>query len=233
MRYINYIFILLFLVGCSSTKELTGNSSQPTKFVFKKSMVFSETAISNLKSKQDSLIDAMASPKGKDSLMNKQLKAIQMTDFLTQTPDSEIYIEVQNDSVWRYKKQKGEMIGDYVMIPKSSGILHYYDRSKSVNYRKHDLFGGNGKYEVSEDRNDRKEIKGFDCFKLTLVKYEEEENDFGNTIYEMYVTEQIDLPVHSVINLGKFVPKTFPMEIKITEENFDGMAEMYEIVEIE
>ena len=232
MKHITHILIFLFLAGCSSTKELAKNNTQHTKFVFKKSMVSSETGILNFESKHDSLIDAMVSPEGKDSLMNKQLKALQMTDFLTQTSDTEIHIEVQNDSVWRYKKLKGEMIGDYVMIPKDNGILHYYDRSKSINYSKSDLFGGNYEYEVSVNRKDRKEIKGFNCFKLTLVRFDEE-SDFGNTIYEMYVTDQINLPIHSVINVGKFLPETFPMEIKLFEEKLPGLVEQYELIEIE
>ena len=58
-----------------------------------------------------------------------------------------------------------------------------------MNYRKYDLFGGNNEYKISEDRNDRKEIKGFDYFKLRLVNIDEE-SDLGNTIYKMYVTDQ-------------------------------------------
>ena len=195
-------------------------------------MVFSENGISNLKLRQDSLIDAMVNPNGKDSLMNKQLKELQMTDFITQRSETEIHVEVQNDSVWRYTKQKGEMIGNYLLILKNSGILHYFDKTKSVNYRKYDLFRKNDEFEIFTDRKDRKEIQGYNCFKLRLVKFDEE-SDFGNTIYEMYVTEEIDLPVHSVINMGEFIPNTFPMEIRVSEEKLTGMADLYELIEIE
>ena len=219
MRHINYILIFLFLVGCSSTKKMTKNNSKPTKFVFKKSMVSTQNGISTLKSKQD-------------SLMNKELMEIQTTDFLTQTPETEIHIEIQNDSIWRYAKQKGKMIGNYFMIQKNIGTLNYYDKSKSVNYRTYDLFAQNHEYEISENREDRKQIKGFNCFKLTLVKIDKQ-SDLGNTIYEMYVTEKIALPLHSVINLTKLVPNTFPMEIKVSEENLSGMTELYELKTVE
>jgi len=195
-------------------------------------MVTSQSGISDLKSKTDSLIDVTYNPKGKDSLMNKRLKEMQMTEFLAQTPETEIYVEVQKDSIWRYTKQNGAMIGDYFMIQKNSGILNYYDKSKSVNYRKYDLFSQNQEYEIIENKKDRKEINGFDCFKLKLVKIDKE-SDLGNTIYEMYVTDQIDLPIHSVINLTKLVPNTFPMEIKVSEEKLSGMAELYELIGIE
>jgi len=194
-------------------------------------MISTQSGISNLKSKQDSLIDTTYNRNGKDSLMNKKLKGIQITNFLTQTPETEIYIEVQDDSIWRYTKQKGKMIGDYFMIKKDSGILNYYDKSKSVNYRKYDLFTQNHEYVVSENRKDRKKIKGFDCFKLTLVKIDKE-SDLGNIIYEMYVTDGIELPIHSVLNLTKLIKNTFPMEIKVSEEKLSGLTELYELIEI-
>ena len=232
MKHINYILILLIFVGCSSTKKLTENNAEPTKFVFKKSMVFTQSGISDLKSKTDSLIDAAYKPNGKDSLMNKKRKEMQMTEFLTQTLDTEIYVEIQHDSIWRYTKKNGKMIGDYFMVQKNNGILYYYNKSKTINYRKYDLFAEKHEYEIIENRKDRKEIKGFACYKMTLIK-KDNESDLGNTIYEMFVTEQINLPLHSVVNLTKLVANTFPMEIKVFEEKLSGMAELYELIKIE
>ena len=74
------------------------------------------------------------------------------------------------------------------------------------------MFAINHQYEIIENRKDRREIKGFNCYKLTLIK-KDTENNLGNTIYDMYVTDQINLPVHSVFNLTKLFPNTFPMEI--------------------
>lgn len=232
MKHINYILIFLFLVGCSSTKKLKENNSKPTKFVFKKSMVSSQSGISNLESKMDALIDVTYKPNGKESLTNKKLKEMQMTEFLTQTPEAEIYVEIQNDSIWRYTKQKGKMIGDYFMIKKNSGILNYYDKSKSINYKKYDLFAHNDEYQIVKNPKDKKFIKSLECYKLTIIK-KDKESALGNTIYEMYVTEQIELPIHSVVNLTKLIPNKFPMEIKIWKEKLSGMSELYELIEIE
>ncbi len=73
---------------------------------------------------------------------------------------------------------------------------------------------------------------GFKCYKLTLIK-KDTKSDLGNTIYEMYVTDRIKLPPHSVINLTKFIPNKFPMEIKVWNEKLSGIAELYKLIEIE
>ncbi|CAL2101503.1 conserved hypothetical protein [Tenacibaculum sp. 190130A14a] len=219
-----YLFILIFfsLVSCSSTKKLTENSTKPTKFVFKESMVSIQTGISDLETKT----------KGKDSLLNKKLNGIKMSQLLLKKPNTEIYVEIENDTVWRYTKQEGIMIGDYFMIQKNTGVLHYYDKSKSINYKKYDLFAKNHEYEIIENREDVKEIKGFKCYKLTLIK-KERESDLGYTKYEMYVSDQIELPIHSVINLTKFMPNTFPMEIRISNGDFSGVTQLYELIKID
>ncbi|TCP22369.1 hypothetical protein EV195_11218 [Tenacibaculum skagerrakense] len=219
MKHINYILLLLILTSCSTSKKLTEVNSRPTKFVFKKSMFFSINRTIEFKPKTD-------------SLTNKETKKLQKSEFLTQTPETEIHIEIKNDSIWRHIALNGKMIGDYLMVQKSNGILNYYDKSKTVNYKKYDLFAKNQKYEIIENRKDRKKINGYDCYKLTLIK-KDINSDIGNTIYKMYVTNRIELPIHSVVNLTKLVSNTFPMEIIISEKNLSGISEKYELIRIE
>ena len=205
--------------------------SQPTIFVFKKSIVASPEASSNLILKRDSLIDVTSQPNGKDSLINIKLKDHQMVELLTKSPPIEIIVEVQNDSIWRHSEQSGNMIGDFILLQKNKGILNYYDKSKSVKYREFDLFAFNDSYEVIEDRSSKKIINGFYCYKLTLIK-KNSQSDLGNTKYSMYVTNEIDLPIHSVINLTKLVPNTFPLEISVSEEKLPGLVEHYILSEM-
>jgi L-rhamnose isomerase len=218
MKHINYILLILILTSCSTSKKLTEVNSLPTKFVFKKSLFFSINGTIEFKPKTDSLI-------------NKETKKLQISELLTQTPETEIHIEIKNNSIWRHIERNGKMIGDYFMIQKSNGILNYYDQSKTVNYKKYDLFAKNHKYEIIENRKDRKKINGFDCYKLTLIK-NDIVSDLGNTVYEMYVTHQIKLPIHSVINLTKLVQNTFPMEIIISGKNLSGISEKYELIKM-
>jgi ABC-type antimicrobial peptide transport system permease subunit len=95
----------------------------------------------------DKMINVVKTQKDK----HRKFKEMQMTEFLTQTPETEIYVEIHNDSIWRHTKQNGKLIGDYFMIQKNNGILNYYDKSKSVNYKKYDLFAQKNKYEIIEN----------------------------------------------------------------------------------
>lgn len=205
---------------------------QPTRFVFQKSIVATAKASSNLIFKQDSLIDEIYHPNGKDSLTVKKLKELQMEELFTRSPQTEIIVEVQNDSIWRHTRQDGTMIGDFLLLQKNSGVLNYYDKTKSVNYRKFDLLALQDSYDVIEDRNNTKLIKGFICHKLILIR-KNSQSDLGDTMYSMYVTNQIDLPIHSVTNLSKLIPHTFPLEISVSEENLPGLVEHYILTEME
>jgi hypothetical protein len=192
-------------------------------------MIYSKSGFMNFKSKMDSVIKANFNQNEKDSLLDKKL---QLTELLTNTHETEIHIEVLNDSIWRHTKEKGKMIGDYFMIQKNNGILHYYDKSKFLNYKKHNLFENKKEYEVIENKKKLRKIKGFDCFKLILIR-KNKESDLGNTIYEMYVTNEINLPIHSVINLNKLFENIFPMSIKIAQGKLSGITEYYELIKIE
>jgi hypothetical protein len=232
MKNIKFIIIFLVLTGCFSVKKTANKSFIPKAFVFNKSIVSSEDGVSKLKSKQDSVIDRVYPLNGKDSIVNMSLKKIKMTDFLTITPTTEILINIKNDSIWRYRKQNGKMIGDFFLIDKNKGILSYFDKSKTINYKNHNLFSHDDKYQILEDKTDKKNIQGFECYKLEVIKIDKK-SDLGNTNYEMYVTNEIELPVHSVINLTKFIPNTFPLEIKVREEKLPGIIEFYQLIKVE
>jgi len=64
----------------------------------------------------------------------------------------------------------------------------------------------------------------------------QEEDDFlmqiGDTIYEMYVTKEIGLPVHALLNFTKDFSEFFPLEVRIWEENLKGSQDVFEIKEI-
>ena len=61
---------------------------------------------------------------------------------------------------------------------------------------------------------------------------DDEPFNFGNHIYEIYVTEEIKLPSHSLF-LVNFGVGGFPMSIASYYKYLPGIVARYEVVEIE
>ncbi|WGH75601.1 hypothetical protein P8625_00115 [Tenacibaculum tangerinum] len=223
------VVMILLLNGYVAVAQTNKKLNSYNHFIFKKSMQISQEGLSNFQQKQDSLIDSEYPLGEKDSLINKKLKSLNLINIFKKTSDIEIHVEYTNDSIWRYKKQNGEMIGDYLMILKEKGILHYYDKTKQHLYNKYNLFNKKYEYVVIKDLENRKIIQGFDCFFLKLIR-KDPESDLGNTIYEMYVTNEIELPLHSVLNINEYLENTFPVEVKIFEGKLSGIAETIKLV---
>jgi hypothetical protein len=231
-----YLFIFLVSWAHLFAKDIADTGKLiPSNFIFKKYMIVTEKGISNFISNLDSMARKIGKPEVTDSALDAIKESVPgFFDLVAENNESTLHLEIRNDSMWRYEKQKGSMIGDYYMMQKNSGVLHYYNKARSLNYNKVDLFAKKTEFEITENRNDRKIIKGYSCFKMTLVEKSitEEAEDFGNTIYEMYVTDQIKLPVHSVVYLSRLIPDLFPMEVKIMGERFAGITEVYELIEV-
>lgn len=234
MKLTFFSFSVLFLMGCTVAKNASNTSFIPKKLVFENYSV-SEKQDAVQISKQNDFIDSLYDPSGEDSLENRALKEITFSNLWSETPATKLILEIVNDSIWRHIRQDGIMIGDYTMILKSnSGIIHYYNKSKQFNYRNYDLFENRMEYkfEMNINRNDRKIILGYDCYKLILVR---RDNDIsmGNTTYEMYVTDKIDLPAHSVAFGIDLQPGLSPLEVSIKESFLPSVTEVYRLIEIE
>jgi hypothetical protein len=76
------------------------------------------------------------------------------------------------------------------------------------------------------DKEDQKEILGYQCYKVTYSEPADLEDEFefvaGNKIIEMYVTENIRSPFHPTVKNPKILEQFFPMEIIDYYENFRG-----------
>ncbi len=216
-------------------------NSDFSKITFKSQLLVTESGLNNFIEKVDSLTpsvqDEILVPEGQyDSIRNSSEFKKMMGDFhrksLMESTPTEIVIEIINDSIWRHQRQNGKIIGDYYLIKKDDAFLYYYDKSRTINYKKYDLLETKDSYKIIKNESDRKIIMGFDCFKLTLIK-EVNTLGLGDSIYDMYVTSEIDLPAHSILNLSKLIPGFFPLEIKVRSEKLSGFVEDYELIKIE
>lgn len=168
-----------------------------------------------MQSKQNFVIDA----KDGDEQYKRQLKDALSEIFKMQKQQREFHIEVQKDSIWLYTFSQGQNVSSKFMIIKNDGVLHFYDSSGKILHNMHNLFTDENKFILKEDRSDSKLILGYNCHKLILTIIDPE-SDLGDTIYEMYVTNEIDFPVHAVLNIAALIPKSFPLHIKISEKNY-------------
>lgn len=230
MRKASYFVVLFFLISETSGKPIADTSrSGPRSFVFKKYDITTEKGIENFALTIDSMSKAETGTPLNDSLLQIIKSTFPEVMAMIQEKENKLIVEVRNDSIWRQVVDSTTMIGDFQMVLKDRGVLYFYNKDRTFNYNRHDLFADSAKYKVLENKNDRKTIMGFDCFKLRLIM-EHDESMPGSTIYEMYVTDKIKLPVHAVLNIGILIPDLFPLEIRIREENLNGLEEVYEII---
>lgn len=237
MKKILFIFLVV-LYACTSTKDLSkkgdGNIS---KLVFRHYWEISEEGVESFNTLQDSLFAQLESEIELDSTRLELARQFSLAEIFKATPESEIHIEVNQDTIWRFQIQNGDIIGDFFRVDRTKGILYYHakvDRNKI--YYQSNLFERGGEYYCQEYPNDRKEILGFSCFKVIIRQKEQREGEIpltaGDTIYEMYVTRDIKLPVHALFNFTKDFSEFFPLEVKSWGEGIAGVQDIYKIKEI-
>ncbi len=146
-----------------------------------------------------------------------------------------IHIDVINDSIWRYVKEDDKQIGDYYRIDTSGKMYYHAKINKKIIYREYDLFNSNDKYLITEKLNETKLISGYLCHKVLIERQEFDENGEKEFIsnYEMYVTKDINLPVHALLNISENLKNYFPLEIRVTTFAFDIPQEFYKVKYIE
>ena len=54
----------------------------------------------------------------------------------------------------------------------------------------------------------------------------------GDDIFEMYVTDKIDLPVHTILLVGVSLNGMFPLKIKRFSSNLPMISEIYQAVKV-
>lgn len=88
--------------------------------------------------------------------------------------------------------------------------------------------------EIQEFTNETKTINGFKCFKVVEYYFDLDEppglNNLLN-INELWVTDQIKSKFHPLIKEPEIIDKYYPLEIKHSIKNVEGMFTLYEISE--
>ena len=234
MRKYQTFIILLTFISCKAQKDINVNKNN-INLIFEHSFVIDINAEKLLLEMQNEIKSGDINLNETDTTEYEIMDNKSKVDLLKETPKTKIHIEFKNDSIWRYTTERDIIIGDIFSLSKNNGNLDYrpkFEREKI--YRTFDLFANNDKYIVEINHNKTKKILNYNCYYVKLTRIENDNGEYSscNTIYEMFVTKSINLPVHSIINISKNFPEFFPLEIKVWQEKLIGTYEFYSASEI-
>ena len=154
-------------------------------------------------------------------------------------PIDTLLIEVSKDSIMRHIIDNGRQIGDFELLTFNDSIRRKVGKNRKFIYGGRNIFKNSDKYIVQEFPNDKKVIEGFNCYKVIITNTEKPEKhevlnfDMGRTIYDCYITKEINLPFHTVYDLGKYLPNMFPVEIIVKQEKFSFLEKKYNLMSID
>lgn len=194
-----------------------------------------KTQAANLKTK---MLEQLKKEAGdsEDTLVGQAILAIfsNVIDSFDINPSPySIKITFTPDTIWRYYLKTDTIVGDYFRIDPVNGKSWHFARTNNFSYPNQDFIGYHKSGNIKVDKNDTKKILGFDCYKVIyeLEPMDAEEENFkideGNTVYEMYVTDAINLPVHALLTTYQLINQFFPLEIKKYSKNLNGISEKY------
>lgn len=239
MRNIFIIMFISFITSCK-TNRVTNTFKQQdvSKIVFKVSTERNENLTSFSEKMRDSLLQWYKKEYETDSIPENLLNIPAFSDVIVATPNIETVIEISKDTIWKYNKQNGKMIGDFQRLAFHENKIYYHAKiDKKLMYSSVDLVNRISKINIEKFPNDRKTILGYDCFKIILTEELNEESGFNfmgtpniNT-YEMYVTENVKVPISAIfISLNGNNFEFFPL-LGYVKSNV-GVNNKYVVTEI-
>ncbi len=211
MRKLIYVFVVTILTIYSLKSFGQRKKILPKKVVFHQTSIIDSTGSTIMKS----MIDSMANNLGKDEnndsvtvIMKDLFKEMASQLYNQKSSLKEIVLEVSKDTIWRSTILNGQMIGNYERID-TSGTIHYHSKfNRQLEDRTYNLFKNIKKGEITINKNDTKQILGFNCYKIIISTKEEIDEEFpfdmGDKVHEMYVTDLIKLPPHSIVYINKY-----------------------------
>ncbi|NQX81645.1 MAG: hypothetical protein HRT66_06595 [Flavobacteriaceae bacterium] len=166
-------------------------------------------------------------------------------DMIRTSMSQNIQIQTSGDTIWRtehFMNTQGVMNGWQLF--KTNGLFGSVFALNNVSLEENeldDLFKDEIKpVRLEKDITDRKNILGYDCFKVILEIPEilDDTDDMpfpiklGNSVYEMYVTNDIDLPMHALINVPVFL-NFFPLEVFEYTTELKGNFLVYNVISVD
>lgn len=230
---LSFIYLIIALILFSFKYEDNKTDNPPSLLVFRKYRTLSESGIIKMSKLRDSLVDKNFPGEDVSSTLTREVyKSADVRNFPLDTTNIKIHLSIIRDSLWVFETENDFAPNRYILIDDLNRKLIYYDENKKNIVKSFKVKNNKDKdYEISIDKNDTKEIQGHSCFKMRIV-YKTGNPKYGNTIFNCYVTDKIDLPFYSLVNIQKKIPNLFPLEVRIRPEKLANELELvYELIE--
>ena len=143
-------------------------------------------------------------------------------------------IENSNNTIWRYfiNEEYDSWAFERIIID-SQKVYAHPEKNLNETYNNYPLPSPPKKFTIKKDIKDTKVILGYKCYKFVLeIDENSDELNFGNTIYEMYVSKSVKLPIYSILYLNiKNMP--FPLEIVEWNKSFPYLKTSIKAIRVE
>jgi len=127
---------------------------------------------------------------------------------------NEEHIEVDGKYIWYYLVTQGQEF-NYARFDRNNCDSWLFPERKSKDSLPNPTLEMEYKYKLTVDTSERKEILGFDCYKVIIDLYEHLRPGTNmKTDIQLYVTDELHIPGNPLINLTKDCLPFCPLEIK-------------------
>lgn len=144
-----------------------------------------------------------------------------------------LVVEIQDDSIWRFKEFEDGQIMDMELVFAKDGRLIRFDPFRTTPQGTYDQFNfSTEKATMTMFSDQRKQILSYDCFLVTIDVQDSSAPEWSYSL-KLYVTDEISLPLHAAIRAWEFHENLFPLEFSIEERYPVAKTTTFTAIEIE
>lgn len=154
---------------------------------------------------------------------------------------AQIFTYTFNDKIIRYERNMHQSENEFIILdPKTAVMSRFYtDKENKPKVSKMSYHSDSNdwkiNYKIDSFESETKIILGYECYKMIVEqeRINEKENWNIKNIYEIFVTEELNLPVRLVIPLWRPVLDLCALEIKTTNLETPNSYQIERAFEIE
>jgi small nuclear ribonucleoprotein (snRNP)-like protein len=194
----------------------------------KTSSIFAKNMVDSLKSQMITLKTKLGEDTSGINAATAPFENL-MLEEVFKTETSEIHIdEFQKDKIVSFViENEGNKTEKFYFNYTDNLVYNSYNSEEIEDY-----FKGEGIISLTEYRTATKLIKGYNCFKVTYVYREQADNEEFQVPEmiierELWVTDKIIAPFHSIIRSQQILSKYYPLEITEKMSKVNGFETKY------